>query len=84
MAELSGFCLDRGKPGTESHFPYGAFSRLSHASDLKKWVLSWLTCLVPGVVGSVLGLAGPVSVHCDWVNNKFDLQLLGVAAHTII
>ena len=30
-------------------------------------VLQWLPCLVPGSVGSALGLAGPVSVHCDWV-----------------
>ena len=25
---------------------------------------------LPGVIGSVLGLVGPVSVHCDWVRWK--------------
>ena len=26
-----------------------------------------LPCQAPGVIGSVLGLVGPVSVYCDWV-----------------
>ena len=25
---------------------------------------------MPGVIGSVLGLVGPVSVYCDWVTWK--------------
>ena len=25
---------------------------------------------MPGVIGSVLGLVGPVSVYCDWVRWK--------------
>ena len=29
-----------------------------------------LPCQAPGVIGSVLGLVGPVSVHCDWVRGK--------------
>ena len=28
------------------------------------------TCQAPGVIGSVLGLAGPMSVYCDWVRWK--------------
>ena len=33
-------------------------------------VESWLPCQAPGVIGSVLGLVGPVSVYCDWVRWK--------------
>ena len=40
------------------------FSGSSHTSDLKKMALQWLPCQAPGVVGSVLGLVGPVSVYC--------------------
>ena len=32
-----------------------------------KLALQWLPCQAPGVIGSALGLAGPVSVYCDWV-----------------
>ena len=32
-----------------------------------KLALQWLPCQAPGIVGSVLGLAGLVSVYCDWV-----------------
>ena len=32
-----------------------------------KLVLQWLPCQAPGVIGSALGLVGPVSVHCGWV-----------------
>ena len=35
-----------------------------------KLALQWLPCQAPGVIGSVLGLAGPVSVYCDWVRWK--------------
>ena len=30
----------------------------------------WLPCHAPGVIGSVLGLVGQVSVYCDWVRWK--------------
>ena len=30
-------------------------------------VLPWLPCQAPGVIGSALGLVGPVSVYCDFV-----------------
>ena len=33
----------------------------------QKMVLQWLPCQAPGVIGSTLGLVGPVSVYCDWV-----------------
>ena len=33
----------------------------------KKLALHWLPCQAPGVIGSALGLVGPVSVYCDWV-----------------
>ena len=42
------------------------FSGSSHTSDLKL-ALQWLPCQAPGIIGSVLGLVGPVSVYCDWV-----------------
>ena len=32
--------------------------------------LQWIPCQVPGVIGSVLGLVGPVSVYSDWVRWK--------------
>ena len=32
--------------------------------------LQWLPCQAPGVIGSALGLVGPVSVYCDWVRWK--------------
>ena len=41
----------------------------SHTSDLKKKkvALQWLPWQAPGVIGSALGLVGPVSVSCHWV-----------------
>ena len=33
-------------------------------------VLLWLACNVPGVMRSVLGLAGPVSLYCDWARQR--------------
>ena len=35
-----------------------------------KLALQWLPCQTPGVIGSVLGLVGPVSIYCDWVRWK--------------
>ena len=32
-----------------------------------KLALQWLPCLAPGVLGSALGLVGPVPVYCCWV-----------------
>ena len=33
----------------------------------QKLAFQWLPCQAAGVLGSVLGLVGPVSVYCDWV-----------------
>ena len=33
----------------------------------ERLVLQWLPCQAPGVLGSALGLVGPVSIYCDWV-----------------
>ena len=35
-----------------------------------KLALHWLPYQAPGVIGSALGLVGPVSVYCDWVRWK--------------
>ena len=32
--------------------------------------LQWLPCQAPGIIGSVLGLVGAVSVYWDWVRWK--------------
>ena len=32
--------------------------------------VQWLPCQAPGVIGSALGMVGPVSVYCDWVRWK--------------
>ena len=55
-------------PGFESRLRRD-FSVSSHASDLKKLALQWLPCQAPGIIGSALGLVGPVSVY-DWVRQK--------------
>ena len=36
----------------------------------EKLALQRLPCQAPGVIGSALGLVGPVSVYCDWVRWK--------------
>ena len=55
-------------PGFESHLRQWNFSGPSRTSDLHyKVALQWLPCQAPGVIGSTLGLVGPVSVFCDWV-----------------
>ena len=37
---------------------------------LRNWHSSGYPTRLPGVIGSVLGLVGPVSVYCDWVRWK--------------
>ena len=51
-----------------------------------KSALQWLPCQAPGVIGSVLGLVGPVSIYCDWVRWKvWSTNLyLSVAARKIV
>ena len=36
-------------------------------THIHRLVLWWLAWHVPGILGTVLGLVGPVSVYCDWV-----------------
>ena len=55
-------------PGFESRLRRNVLGS-SHTGDLKL-ALQWLPCQAPGVTGSMLGLAGPVSVYCDWVRWK--------------
>ena len=57
----------------------GIFPGLSHTSDFKTGTA---VATLPGVLGSALGLVGPVSVHCDWVGRKLDLQLLSPCGST--
>ena len=57
------FGSQRSDPGIEYGLR-GDFSRSNHASDLK---IGTPVATLPGVVGSALGLFGPVSVYCDWV-----------------
>ena len=55
-------------PGFNFRSSRGDFSGLSHTSELEiATPLQWLPCQAPGVIGSALGSAGPVSVYCDWV-----------------
>ena len=53
-------------PGFESRL-WRNFSGSSHTIDLK---FGAPVATLPGVIGSVLGLVGPVSVYCDWVRLK--------------
>ena len=47
--------------------------------------LQWLPCQAPGVIGSVLGLIGPVSVCCDWVRWKvWSATSISVRQHVIL
>ena len=48
----------------------------------QKLALQWLPCQAPDVIGSALGLVSPLSVYCDWVRWKFDLQLLSQCGST--
>ena len=51
--------------GFDSRLHRGNFSGSSHTTDLKTGtpVASYKA---PGVIGSALGLVGPVSVYCNW------------------
>ena len=43
------------------------FDTLLRRDFPSKVALQWLPCQAPGIIGSALGLVGPVSVYCDWV-----------------
>ena len=47
----------------------------------EKLALQWVSCQAPSVIGSMLGMAGPLSVYCDWVR-EFDPQLLSQCGST--
>ena len=53
-------------PGFESRLRRDFFGVESY-QGLYKLALQCLPCQAPGVIGSALGLVGPVSVYCDWV-----------------
>ena len=53
-------------PGFESRLRWD-FSGSSHTSDLE---IGTPVATLPGMIGSALGLVGPVSVYCDWVRWK--------------
>ena len=48
----------------------------------EKVVLRWLPCQEPGFPESAPGLAGQVSVYCDWVRQKAYLQFLSQCVST--
>ena len=53
-------------PGQDSHLRHGDFFVSNHTIDLEL-ALQWQPRQALGVTGSAVGLAGPVSVYCDWV-----------------
>ena len=60
--------------GFESRFVRrGILSGSSHTSDLK---IRTPLATLPGVIGSALGLVGPMSMHCDWMDGQHDLQVV--------
>ena len=56
--------LRAADPGFDSRLLQGDFSRSNHTSDLNIGT-SVATCQVPGIIGLVLALVGPVSIYCD-------------------
>ena len=53
-------------PGFESRLRRGFF-RGRVIPVTQKLALQWRPCQAPGVIGSALGLVGPVSVYRDWM-----------------
>ena len=56
------------------HLPSGLdrvdCERQEEEEEEEEEALQWLPCQAPGVIGSVLGLVGTVSVYCDWVRQN--------------
>ena len=71
MVGLKNGHMTKISPKNEPH-RYSWERRISGAKRLESY---YPVCKAPGIVGSVLGLVGPVSIYCDW-DSKFDLQLL--------
>ena len=59
--------LESGRYEVDSHLRREDISGVSHTSDLKISTPVAIPCLTPGVIGSALGLVGPVLVYCNWV-----------------
>ena len=55
--------------GFDSCLCCGEFSGSNHTADLKKGTPG-LLCQVPGIIGSVLGLVGLVSIYSDRVRQQ--------------
>ena len=53
-------------PGFDSRLRRGDFSRSRDTSDCKL-ALQGLPCQAPCIIGSALGLVGPVSIYLEWV-----------------
>ena len=69
-------------PGFESSLRRDFFGS-SHTNDLKIGTPVVILPEAPGVIGSALGLVGPVSVYCDLVRWKvLDWQLLSQCGST--
>ena len=76
LDRLSGLVVKASASGAEDP---GFESRLrrdvsgsSHTSDFKIDTPVAMPCQAPGVIGSALGLVGPVSVCCDWMRWKVE------------
>ena len=54
-------------PGFESRLRPDFFGVEYVIPVTPKLALQWIPCQAPGVIGSALGLVGPVSVYCEWV-----------------
>ena len=67
--------------GFDSRLRRGDFSVLSHTNDLKTGPP---VAALPGAwrYRVSAGIDGPVSVYCDWVSRKFDLQLMSLCGST--
>ena len=61
------FFFFEGGGGGGSSFAFSVFFSFCSLLISLSRVLQWLPCQTPGVIVSVLGLVGPVSVYCDWV-----------------
>ena len=44
--------------------------------------LAVVFCRTSGIIGSVLGLAGPVSVYCDWV--RYHVSSTASSSHSTV
>ena len=57
-------------PGFESRLRWDFSGIKFYRTVSPKLAIQWLPYQASGVIGSVLGLVGPLSVYCDWVRWK--------------